>query len=189
RSARRVVACLALLLFLGPHIEFDEIAVLTGFLLGCGFDLRPSRLSPGLTAAFMALLCAPIIFTAKSSQYGLYPWEKGPDGYFRWSGKNARVSLECAPDAKHRTVVFRALTPNMQADPVILEVGQPGSFQVLMMQEPGLYSATVSCGKALVVPARLNEANFDLTLSRIWTPSKQVEGGDQRLLGVQVVGE
>ena len=181
--------CLGILLLLGPHIEFDEIAVLAGFLMGRSVEPKDAAF-PRWLWPLMAALVAPFLFLAASqSETGLYSWERGPQGYFRWSARSARISLQCDAGAQVREVHFQALAPAISASPVVMTLAQKPDRQVLTLSDNKLHSLTVLCGKATLIPSRGREANFAIELSRVWTPSKNKILGDQRLLGVQVIGE
>jgi len=105
---RTGILSFAILLFFGPHIEFLEIAVLFGLLLGLSTEERSTtpRLFQyaAIPAAFISflLLC--------SSERGVYRWERDASGLFRWISSRGVIDVEC--DQNQALITISTFAPS-----------------------------------------------------------------------------
>jgi len=173
--ARIGVVVFAITLFLGPHLEFPEVAILFAVLLAQSATPHPyvPLRSYLLFAPAVSLLLG---WRSTYLEYGFHRWERSPHGPYRWSTRRAFGTLQCA-DGK---AVMRLSTSDPIAashSPKVTIIGREETREVTV--RPGqVKKIDLSCGG--------EEVRYRLSVSRVWMPSEQGLGPDSRILGVQV---
>ncbi|MCB0339099.1 MAG: O-antigen ligase family protein, partial [Bdellovibrionales bacterium] len=201
------LCCLLLLLLLGPHTDFDEVALLTAFLLGSVFEIgnflgreggvlshfRGPQMLAFFSTAFVILV---VVFSTKLffSEWGFYGWEKDEHGrYYRWTSLNAQGFLSCtfksdnAEDIAHpykRTfsseILFRAPQSSV-SNPLKVDLAIDGkALEPLIFSGSDTIKAGFDCGM-------LPQVQYRLKVSSSFIPRKHGMGLDSRVLGVQVL--
>lgn len=182
------IGVLMILLLVGPHIDFDEVAVLVAVLMSINFETKeaPTR-GTLLLPAVLVLLALAVVAKSFALQHGLYAWELEGQKYYRWTWKRAQFILECS---KRGNVNFeiRALNPDIAMAPVAVTLRVPqtthsltqtltdAEYQRIELRCPTLHGTSPSEGTLRV----------QLSVSRTWSPSAFGMGADRRDLGVQL---
>lgn len=158
------------LLIVGPHLEFLEVAVLLGMLLGQVVEERYD--SPKFL--FMSALPAAVIsfLIIISNDRGSFQWERDQMGLFRWSSARSVIRVKCSDDIANVTLATQA--------PQGIDLQMRTSLQAkerFINITP--ISETFECrGRDSIM--------ITLTCSRTWTPSEILKNTDNRNLGVML---
>lgn len=191
---RAALVCLVLLLCLGPHIEFDEIALLSALVIGGVVSIKPSRIvlsSSGSLTVFV-ILSAAVLFQAHSTGRGFYPWEMHSGSFYRWSTGRSFAYFPC--DERGRAEVqFKVVHPDLSELPVTVDFSSPGQpLRSFFVTNPLNGRAVFYCPAVpdqtpgLFVPPE--SIPVEINVSRLWIPETFGIGADPRPLGIQVFG-
>lgn len=200
--------CIAFLILLaiGPHLDFDEVAVLFGLIASQTFTARritasaseaPLILPAGRPAyvagALLALFFIVAVLSAiKSSSWGLYSWEMTPHGVARWTRSAAQVELKCQAQPQSEsfaTLRVHAVNPRGEAAPLVLktrsQLGEQLSFNLLGGEE---VQARFAC-RAQNSPSLegLDTIRVRLDIENPFVAIHYGFASDPRVLGVQVI--
>lgn len=92
---RTVLTAFLIVLLVGPHLDFDEVAVMFA-LVAAGAGVTFSQGLDRRVFAVAAALIFPLMIAARASNsYGLFPFEFSTSGPFRWSETAARFNAVC----------------------------------------------------------------------------------------------
>lgn len=171
------VALLAVLLLTGPHLEFDEVAILVAIgAAPCVSLARGTSLWWGLFAVLIALV---YLLRPTAAGFGWYAWEHDGHDFLRWSGPRATLALRC--DAGQAQLRLRAPRPPGVPSAGVVLLSTPHQvveWDTALQHE---YVLQLSCGGS-PVPLRI-------VVPHPWMPVATAHGADPRLLGVQAVFE
>ncbi len=175
-APRVMLLTLAVLLVIGPHLQFDEVLLLSAFGLGSLFALREQE-TRDTRGSFVPLICAMavVLVGASSKVYGMYAWAMDSQGnYTRWSRAQSRFSLPCENAAARlylRSTYKRAVT---------VELRHAAGSESFMLRPLQVEAISLQCppgARRLPIRLRSNPA---------W--SARLQGsGDSRVFGVQVI--
>ncbi len=181
-----------LLLFLGPHFHFPEIAVLVMLIMSRVFTLDESLSSGGIRILLCSFALVLSVFQSSSRDFGVFPYERDAEGKaFRWTSQVASMGLPCI-DGELRFQLRAGHTGLSENNPisVLLNVaGQtPREFRIT---DNALHSFALKClpDSCLLSPSLIFPSKVPLRLevSRGWRPSEHIAGSsDTRLLGLQL---
>lgn len=174
----QLVSIFGVLLLFGPHVAFDEVAVLLSVMLAEGFGVRtlPSR----------ALSLAPVLLGLGAAvaflvgDWGLYAAEQEGPAVRRWTMQRAQVWLTC-DDAGHANLTMRAIQPGLTADPLRVAISTSSGVTVARSISDNQWATTV-----VTCQPRRSRVRVRLVASRAWIPKEVGVGGDSRVLGVQL---
>ena len=184
---------LGAILFIGPHLDFDEVTVIGAILLGTAVTYDSKRLWPRLesssglkqfatcaSVAVLIVITSGITFKAFQEQRGFYPWEKSISGeFYRWSAVHSQGMLRCRPD-NTAPLHINAVRP-VTLFPVLMNVTDERNISKNYVLSETKKDTT------LVLPCAYPErARFNLTVLNSWSPGTSE---DNRILGVQIVSE
>lgn len=191
------LVCLLVLLLVGPHIDFDEVALLAALFLGSVVTPRPLESNNYLKAVLAIVLFAGVFYSLSHLDRGFYSWEKGNGKMLRWTERRARGVIECAADSE-ATLVLAALNPDLGKYPLLAEIRTDnGRVVTKQISSPGAQKVKISCLDASskeqkeegISPPEVKKIYYQLSLSRVWTPAWYGQGADKRVLGVQVISQ
>ncbi len=179
----RVSALILIVLFVfGPHLAFDEVAILCGVVMTRVVRMDDdSGTGSALTWVLAVPLAVAVFVRGYQMPHGEYAWERDSQGVFRWSAAQGRLWLECSRDGVAEIEV-RFAAPLAQsiylqgANERRVVRGLPG--QAARVRLPCSTGNSVACPDT----DRL-EMSFVVTPS--WIPAQSSGGGDNRELGVQ----
>lgn len=177
---RAGVICLGVLLIFGPHLDFDEIAVLSAVLFAATLEVKNNLADrSGYLAIALVVIASLGVFLFPIGG-GLYAWEKGERGYFRWTGRKA-VSIAACDENSQASIVVRAAHPDIGTKPVEVLLSSSGmKLAIIKDYEP--QRILFEC------EAPGEYVSYELRVSRTWTPRSYGFGDDSRVLGVQLFG-
>lgn len=183
-EGRAPVFCLALLLLLGPHLSFDEVAVLGAFLLANTFRIQSHATRPVWVAA-AAGLALLVVAKAAYLPRGVYPFEQQDGELFRWSRRWAALNLHCRADGA-TSLTVRALHPDISARPVRVQIDALGQRWPLSLSDSQPQSIEIPCAAAGGGNAADGKVHVRIEIDRVWSPLASGMGGDARVLGLQI---
>lgn len=187
---------LALLLFTGPHLFFEEVRFLSAVFLTMGVaQVEPQRelLLSNLRRLLKAMVllvpllyvCLPVLGGLQEITKGLYAKEHGERGFFAWTARSARLAF-CGSERPEK-LEFRALNPDLAASPLRVRLAR---LKDGVLQTQGALSISDSEWKSLPLgtPDMFStQADvFVLDVSRVWSPVQTHGRGDWRVLGVML---
>lgn len=175
RWARIGLSVFGVSLFLGPHLEFPEVAILFGILLGSATYER-GEISRRYYLLALPTLGGFIAYASYSRDHGFYRWEEGRFGSFRWSSGQAYGHLPCQNGAA--TLKVTTSDPRAASLPPQVTIIGKEETQVLTVRPGQVKEVRIRCVKGLQA--------YQLRVSRVWVPSEVGMGADSRVLGVQV---
>lgn len=174
-QAPRILAILAVLLLLGPHLDFIEISAVIAVIGGglVTFQDTENGSAPSLPAIALITACFVLggVWYETRRDRGVWAWEREGDRWYRWSNGNARVWVDC-PKSKSYQVAVRSLFPpgstdiDVNGDQVSLLTGQWKTIEG-------------TCKPGRLVPLRF-------TVASVWRPRDVLHIADDRLLGIQI---
>jgi hypothetical protein len=168
------------LLFLGPHIDFDEVALLIGLVAAYVVEGDDSHSNSMLSLLTIPIVALSFVFTL-FSQHGFYGVERDTRGYFSWSGGRGSGIILCRSSGAAVLRIHLAPLPYKREMPEITIV--TASETITPKLEPGkdtavrLYCGTSSIGQSLW---------YRYYLTGEWTPRSLTQGNDGRVLGIQM---
>ncbi|MDC0358899.1 O-antigen ligase family protein [Oligoflexia bacterium] len=187
---RSSVVCLLVLLLVGPHLDFDEVALLAALLASSVLYVEHTTWARLHWALVGVMLFLVILGRAYFGTYGFYAWEKEGALFFRWTGSEASAFVSC-DKGESSELVIRAVNPDIGINPLKVSIKtalEPDKSVVLSSAK--LERIPLSClasanasGKFRVVYPKLY---YTITTSRAWMPKRFGMGEDARMLGVQV---
>lgn len=198
-AAKLGIIMLVFLLLVGPHIEFDEVALISALLMSWGLEPRAERAPKvGLLdrhwrpmkfvlAAIVVLL---IMISIGERKLGFYDWEQVQGRRFRWTAQRAIGFLPCNEEGR-AVLRFSLAQPHLEEYPVIVEVGdRSGRVTQLAVRDFADQHVELLCalqnGSGIFTPARPPRAWYSIATQRPWVPRLSRRGSDLRLLGVKV---
>lgn len=161
--SRAALICLAILLFFGPHFEFDEVMILSSIIFADNFNFKEQVLSSKLQYAFLSLIFLIIGYKASQFDYGIYHESKKRI----WSSGQSRIWVSCENDQAQ--VGVRATNPDLKSNPLTVKLNN----QEILLKTSSRVDQYFDC-------LGQDKINIALKTSRVWAP-------DGRILGVQVV--
>lgn len=184
---------LFILLLIGPHTDFDEVALLAALFLA-EFVVVRERLTgislPGKLCAVAALGVFTVLAVYHlHSARGLYPAEIDSEGkLFQWSSKEAYLSLPCDSPAIPRTIPeanrvaqisLRVIHPDLHTHPVTMTLQTHAENQSRTMTDTTWQIFTFECRSHPHIPIMVR-------VSRTMIPAQLGWGADYRILGAQL---
>ena len=177
-----VVPVLALLLFVGPHFDFDEVAIFSALLLATVIEPRPVAAGMGKGAQFLWAAAFSLVAAAGLlGDEGFFGYERDGAKLFRWTGRRASATMHCNEDRSARLRIQAALPfeadlhVRISADgAVVRDMGMKG-------RGPQPIDVKLQCREGA------DMLRYTLEVDRPWTPRKYGLGEDSRLLGVRVL--
>lgn len=180
---RPVLCAFALLLFLGPHLEFPEIGALVA-LLGVGQaeyvgwpKTRSWRWIFGLSVA-LGLVGAG--FAAQIHDYGIYHHRRGAQTEnYHFTNRRAKIHLGCGSDSQGWLYLRNRMPKAVSVR--IAPVGGADSTETLVppfgKEEVGIPIPCGTTASRVVV----------ITVDRVWFPDLMMQGNrDKRTVGVEI---
>jgi O-antigen ligase len=185
KLARPMLSAFLLLLFLGPHLEFDEVSLLAA-LLAASAGVVPCQVT-SYRYAHIVLICAVLFivpFRAMTAQ-GISALESNTEGRFVWSGAVARFPVTCGADGNF-SLDFRAPQLPLVEKTLRLKVKLFEKEHTLSISDKNRHKEIFPC-KPVNLPstAQLNQI-LELTVQPVFIPDKTHKNGDFRRLGVQI---
>jgi O-antigen ligase len=185
KRARPMLLAFLLLLFLGPHLEFDEVSLLVALLAACA-GVVPCQVT-SYRYADIVVICAVLFilpFRAMTAQ-GISAHESSTDGRFVWSGAVARFPVTCGADGNF-SLDFRAPHLPLVEKTLLLKVKLFEREHILNISDQNRHQEIFPC-KPVNLPstAELHQI-LELTVQPIFIPDKTHKNGDLRRLGVQI---
>lgn len=176
------LAALSILLVVGPHLDFDEVAVCAALVLSGAVEAQLPRRARIYAAG--ALVVAGLLLSLQRelrADNGLYAWERlDAHRYFRWSSRVAILAAHCG-EGEGFEVGVRAASPDLSRDPVTVRLSGACGNASVELATPAITGLKVPCHCAG------GRARYTLEVERVWTPRKYSRFSlDARLLGVQV---
>ncbi|RMD85264.1 MAG: hypothetical protein D6808_05575 [Candidatus Dadabacteria bacterium] len=175
---------LLIMLFFGPHLNFDEVLVLTAFVSSLCLEHKPKLLLARfslLKKAVMVFLFGAILYRSYLSQYGFYPAEfnKSTKEIIEWSRKKGVGWVSC--DDGIGRISLRAINPDVARNPVKVSVKSSlGQLEDIELRDFSQRIVELDC-------ADLKKLRYSFYISRLWNPSDFGMVHDSRSLGVQFV--
>lgn len=158
------------LLIVGPHLEFLEVAVLFGMLLGQVVEERYDSPKFLFVSAIPASVISFLIII--STDRGSFQWERDQMGLFRWSAQRSVIRVKCSDDIANVTLSTQA----PQGIDLQMRTSLQAKERFINIQP---ISETFECnGRDSIL--------ITLTCNRTWTPSKVLKNTDNRNLGVMI---
>ncbi|MFM1846771.1 MAG: O-Antigen ligase [Pseudomonadota bacterium] len=185
---RAGTGALLVMLVVGPHLDFAEVAVLAAVCLAGSVTAYDQERSSGAAREGWFRWCvAGVVFASIVTSYllrerGLYPFERDDGGRFRWTAPRARILAECR--AGVASFSLRAVHPEISpADPVTVRVASVFESVAVQLKETAPYTVKVACSPVgAPVWAVSPRVPLTLVVDRGWVPG----GADYRRLGVQL---
>ena len=182
--ARPTLIIFLLLLFLGPHLDFDEVALTFAVLAAKAGVIHRKVLKVRYTAALALMLVLIVPFRAMTAQ-GIGSRESSPEGDFVWSARTARYPVVCDQQGNYR-FDFRAPHPNLAEKPLRVQIRLFETERVLTITDHTRHQEVLPCRAAgAAAQSNLREI-LELTLDSTFVPDKTHKNGDLRSLGVQI---
>lgn len=180
------VIALALVLAVGPHLDFDEVTTAAAVLFASVLTPRPTGRRDAAAILAVAFAFPLMLVKLSGAQYGLFPWEQGPGGRFRWTAVDAQIDWPCVSDGQV-VLPLRVLHPDARARGVSVCV-QPrgGAWSCRELHDAQLQRFPLQCGETILA-AREFLCPVRLWVSRGWVPRQAGQGNDPRRLGVQLL--
>lgn len=177
-----MLAFLVLLLF-GPHIVFDEVAVLSGVLIGLA-TMEQKAYFGGWWARAAAIVCFPALLTiVHSGERGVFAREVDNKGSFQWTRSAARVVLPCMKGAA-RIALQNPLAARRRQE---LKVTTSEEELRLNLENDQEYLLTLHCPIEPVADEALPQNLLvNISVSAPIIPETLGYKGDSRPLGVKV---
>ena len=94
-GAKLSLAVFIVLLLLGPHIYFDEVALITALLMSVSLVPSTKHFTNYMYVAFFLIVCVGAVFKLRELDQGFYPWEKDNTSNFRWTEDFAWGHMPC----------------------------------------------------------------------------------------------
>lgn len=178
-GARSSLIILSVLLLTGPHLDFDEVSILVGFLFAMGVEEKSMEdLVPFSFKIAAPIFAIAIFVTAYFGQAGLYEWEKDEDGFFRWTSVASKMNFFCDSDGKAIVKLRNALPGVLQKTDIYTSFAPPQSLNISADSKVEL-----SCEYQ---GRRFKKISVTIINSHPWQPKDHGMGEDKRFLGVQI---
>lgn len=183
---RSVLAMLAIILFFGPHTDFVEVLVPTGFLVGCVTSerLMAKRMRASIAGVFLLLG----IVIPHFRELGMYGWEYEKHGQVsRWLGPYAFVRLPCKQTSStiqsNEARLFLRAQYVPSSGPLVVTISSGEEFSQMKFLKGESHTTTLSC------PDGRRYINVKISTSTGWRPSKAWPGSthDKRVLSIQQI--
>ena len=199
------VIVFAILLLLGPHLDFNEILIIFAFILGSLLsydkDFKESfKYTPRIILKLnekrkpfvltLSLLIFLVIFNKTSkSESGLYAWERDKEGIYRWTRNKALVFIDCenynsvrSRDFSQKTLYLKLQSLRIQN--IVLKTPYESEkivhFKGIIPQE-----IPIICigGK---MPVRIKTEKVSIPALDSQSLKRQINKRDNRILGIKV---
>ena len=182
-AAARLLFVFLLILILGPHLAFDEIALSIGAIASC-IEPRKTLVS---ARRFFAFALGLIVLTQINTPYGVYPPE--PDGS-QWTSRHARFE-RMANASGEVTIAFQVLHPDASDYPLSVQVSSDqGEVRSITQEHAGTQTHQVKFSCASAVTWYVEQAckiRVKIDTSSTWIPALRGQGIDRRSLGVRII--
>lgn len=186
RLWKHALIVLAVLLVIGPHIQFDEVAFLVAVLFSMSFSICVRRegsgkrghvLLPVLAAGSVLLIFSQV----KLSDRGFYGLERDGEGFFRWTGRAAGGLVRCDRAQRGGLLDVAPIVPEGMPEGISLNISADGI-------SVGAKTYRKSARDRILLPCspQRSMVNYRIEVDRAWTPRKFGLGNDSRLLGVRL---
>lgn len=184
REGAHASAVILLILFMvGPHLDFDEVAVLAAIVVGSGFVRGSAPCALRAAVPVLLLLAVGIPIRAAGINYGLYPWESDAAGHpVRWITSRAQIAVKCESE-KGVSFSVRSVEPEIARLPLKLKItSSTGEEKLLMLDSHVPEPVQFSCHRG----EGRNSLKLTVHSSRYWIPAKSTGSNDFRRLAVQL---
>lgn len=163
----------SILLILGPHIEFDEISVLSVLLLTYCIEPKESKYFSYKVPFYVTFATVALILfrTGYGSEKGLYGWEKDAFGVLRWTGPSAKIVQPCIDNMA--TVRFKSVVTQQN---IVFQ--SAFETKTVKIADNSINKVYFECyGKS---------TNLKIEVGKPWIPFYNRVGEDRRVLGIQI---
>ena len=178
------VVALAVLLIVGPHLDFDEVSIIGAVLLaGAVESVRGARSLHVFSRLWLVLLaCAlPTMFLKEALRdHGFFAWERNERGeWYRWTSAQFQGVLACRDG--------RAILNVMHAPPS----GYLAQQRIIVDADTSTYQRDLQPGlvQEIYLPCRggIDFIRYRAALESVWSPARyEFANVDFRPLGVKV---
>lgn len=174
------LATFGLLLLIGPHLHFVEVAVIVAILLADSIDFRRGpHLAIGLT--LFALVFGGQIYNYESYSRGVYPWERREGSFARWSAPFSKLELNCEPGRTRKISVRAVLPQSFTKQPLSLSYSAAEQRGEITLKHGERGTIELKCGEDQRLALQFNS-------SIGWSPAS-FGARDGRILGFEIWGE
>lgn len=180
-----LVIVVALLLFLGPHLDFPEVGILFAFILAQATKVKVTPLPRWIFPCF-CIWALPIIGVGSYADFGLFMPEGSGKDKFEWSSSFAAFDLNCSCDGNSLLLIEAPQVP--LTGPVAIEVQTPLENTSYTLVTANAYAFPLECAEHSSFPGVLSrKVRVQLKVKNPWTPALRMElrSQDWRLLGVK----
>ena len=185
RTGQQSAILLLGLFVTGPHLAFDEVAILVGIILAVGFEQKSRSYGNGFETTFLLIAVFGIGASSYFLERGFYPWESDSRGQFRWTARVGQTILKCGNDGANFEVSL-VKPPRMSRAP-ILTLTSP--YQEIEVGDGHALDKVVHLACPLITEkqkeSRTRELPVRFKVDTVWTPLRNGVGHDLRLLGVK----
>ena len=180
-AAKLSLVVLVILLLLGPHLAFDEIAVLTAVILSMSVIADSKTLSSKTYFLIFIISIFLGLYRVRNLDQGFYAWERDSISYFRWTQARAWGKLPCNENGL-ATLRLEAANPGLNnRNPVIVTLSTRGNAESIRLFDHSEKVREVRCESGD------HEVFYDLAVSRVLVPSRDINNNsDPRILGVKL---
>ncbi len=182
--ARQVLIIFLLVLFLGPHLDFDEVSLLFALVAAKAGVIQREAFALKYRAVLALILILIIPFRAITIQ-GIGSRESSPEGDFVWSARTARYPVVCDAQGNYQ-FDFRAPHPGLAEKPLRVQITLFETERVLMIADHARHQELLPCRAAGVAAQSNIREILELTVDSTFVPDKTHKNGDLRRLGVQI---
>ena len=175
-----LVMVFLILCVVGPHLAFDEIALLFGTILGISIEAAERRFSQ----AWFFLPATPLLIAMISVQsvrdLGFYGWERDKRVFYRWTSGRGGGMLRCSSDGTAHLKI-RAVNARYRRGVPEITFTTPLIEEKVTLARGEERSLILSCGT-------FHELPYRFSVKGVWSPHTLGIGNDGRALGVQLLG-
>lgn len=180
--AKASLIALLLLLLIGPHLYFPEVAILAALIMSKTLEVRifPEQTKSNFfsLASIFILVATPIFVKSNFLERGLYLPEEAPPGtYFRWAAKQSQILLTC--NKGNARLALKAANPDIAQQPLQVTITANGRSQTLNLNHSAEELQIIDC---------IDSGNLltSVEVSHVWVPLRFGVGKDPRILGIQL---
>lgn len=187
RIPRYMVWIFLAVLLTGPHIDFDEIAILFAILAAqAGFYVSLQSRQGRRLIPTGVILVMTLAIVRSSAPYGLYAPEREGSEYFSWTRRQSRFLLEC-DDRGRQTLRYQSLDPRNAQTPLLITLRADKQRQEVTISDNAIHEFEFECPRTgswqSPVPALIQ-----IGLSRTFQPVPASPNPDFRQLGLRLLG-
>jgi len=202
---RTLLAAMLIVLFVGPHLAFDEVRYFCSILFALGLcAVRPRQMKRKEVSWLKWAMCAAvlvwtIVVSSRVAQgkllspkhaRGFYAIEQANGQIVRWVASRGRLPI-CGDMSQPLRIELRASNPDIQKDPVkvVFRDGFDGTHQLdfLTLVDNGWKTVELELPKHPEAPHITPDWRpIEIEVNRLWSPLALGLSQDARWLGVLV---